>query len=97
LGNQSGSKETNDFQNQNMLAMNTAQQAKDTAVINKLMQEFSKLQQEVGVASKQNINYAETHPKSYISVLIVQGMVNDQLPTLKKKQNFNSLEESLKD
>jgi hypothetical protein len=34
-----------DFQNQNMLAMNTAQQAKDTAVINKLMQEFSKLQQ----------------------------------------------------
>jgi hypothetical protein len=49
------------------------------------MQEFSKLQQEVGVASKTKYStYAET-PKSYISVLIVQGMVNDQLPTLKKQ------------
>jgi hypothetical protein len=50
------------------------------------MQEFSKLQQEVGVASKQNIQLMQKHPKSYISVLIVQGMVNDQLPTLKKQE-----------
>jgi hypothetical protein len=51
-----------------MLAMNTAQQPKrHQAVINKLMQEFSKLQQEVGVASKTKYStYAETHPKSYI-------------------------------
>jgi hypothetical protein len=87
-----------DFQTQNMLAMNTAQQAQDTAVINKLMQEFSKLQQEVGVASKTKYStYAETHPKSYISVLIVQGMVNDPTSDTKKTETiFNSLEESLK-
>jgi hypothetical protein len=87
-----------DFQTQNMQAMNTAQQTKDTAVINKLMQGFSKLQEEVGVASKAKYTtYAETHPKSYISVLIVQGMANDPSADIKKTETiFNSLEESLK-
>ena len=87
-----------DFQTQNMQAMNTAQQTKDTAVINKLMQGFSKLQEEVGVASKAKYtSYAETHPKSYISVLIVQGMANDPTADIKKTETiFNSLEESLK-
>lgn len=87
-----------DFQTQNMQAMNTAQQTKDTAVINKLMQGFSKLQQEVGEASKAKYtSYAETHPKSYISVLIVQGMVNDPSADTKKTETiYNSLDESLK-
>lgn len=87
-----------DFQTQNMQAMNTAQQTKDTAVINKLMKGFSELQEEVGVASKAKYtSYAETHPKSYISVLIVQGMVNDPSADVKKTETiYNSLEESLK-
>jgi hypothetical protein len=41
--------------------------------------------------------YAESHPKSYISVLIVQGMVNDPSADIKKQKQFNGLEESLKD
>ena len=87
-----------DFQTKNMQAMNTAQQAKDTAVINGLMKEFTKIQQEVGEASKSKyLTYAETHPKSFISVLIIQGMLNDPSADSKKSEKmFNGLEEDLK-
>lgn len=87
-----------DFQTQNMQAMNTAQQAKDTAVINKLMKGYTEIQAEVGAATKTKYTtYAESHPKSYISVLIVQGMVNDPSADIKKTETiFNSLEEPLK-
>jgi len=87
-----------DFQTQNMQAMNAAQQTKDTAVINKLMKGYTEIQSEVGAATKAKYTtYAESHPKSYISVLIVQGMVNDPSADIKKTETiFNSLEESLK-
>lgn len=87
-----------DFQTKNMQAMNNAQQTKDTAVINGLMQEFSKIQEEVGNASKAKyIGYAETHPKSLISALIIQGMLNDPSADTKKAEAiYNGFEESLK-
>jgi hypothetical protein len=87
-----------DFQTKNMQAMNTAQQTKDTAVINSLMKEFAKIQEEVGTTSKAKyVTYAETHPKSFISVLIIQGMLNDPTADTKKSEKmYNSLEESLK-
>jgi hypothetical protein len=81
-----------------MQAMNTAQQTKDTAVINGLMKEFGKIQEEVATASKAKyVTYAETHPKSFISALIIQGMLNDPSADTKKSEKmYNSLEESLK-
>ncbi|WP_413998007.1 DUF4369 domain-containing protein [Flavobacterium sp. W1B] len=87
-----------DFQNKNMEAMKTAQQTQDTAVINNLMKGYSKIQEEVGVASKAKYTtYAETHPKSFISALIIQGMLNDPSADVKKTESiFNSLDESLK-
>ncbi|WP_016989500.1 DUF4369 domain-containing protein [Flavobacterium sp. ACAM 123] len=87
-----------DFQTQNMEAMNAAQQTKDTAAINNLMKGYSEIQAEVGAATKTKYTtYAESHPKSYISVLIVQGMVNDPSADIKKTETiFNGLEESLK-
>jgi hypothetical protein len=87
-----------DFQNKNMQAMNIAQQTQDTTVINKLMSEFSKIQEEVGTASKNKyISYAETHPKSFISALIVQGMVNDPSADIKKSETiYNSFDDGLK-
>ncbi|TRX01560.1 DUF4369 domain-containing protein [Flavobacterium gawalongense] len=87
-----------DFQTKNMQAMNTAQQTKDTVVINGLMKEFSKIQEEVGTASKAKyVTYAESHPKSFISALIIQGMLNDPTADVKKSEKlYNSLEESLK-
>ena len=86
-----------DFQTKNTPAMQAAQQAKDTASINKLMQEFGKIQQEVGEASKVKYQtYAESHPKSFISVLILQGMLNDPSTDVKKAEaTFNALEEKI--
>ena len=86
-----------DFQTKNTPAMQAAQQNKDTAVITKLMQEFGKIQQEVGEASKAKYQtYAESHPKSFISVLILQGMLNDPSTDVKKAEaTFNALEERI--
>jgi hypothetical protein len=62
------------------------------------MKGYSEIQAEVGAATKTKYTtYAESHPKSYISVLIVQGMVNDPSADIKKTETiFNGLEESLK-
>jgi hypothetical protein len=91
-------KELMDFQTQNMQKMNQAQQAKDTAVINSLMSQYQKIQEEVGNASKTKyIAYAETHPKSFISALIIQGMLGDPSADTKKTEAiYNSFDEDLK-
>lgn len=91
-------KKVMDFQKQNMQAMNTAQQTKDTVVINKLMKEYSILQEEVGANSKAKYTtYAETHPKSFISALIIQSLISDPSMDPKKAETmYNSLDESLK-
>ncbi|WP_281336263.1 DUF4369 domain-containing protein [Flavobacterium eburneipallidum] len=87
-----------DFQTKNTQLMNTAQQTKDTATINRLMMEFGKLQQSVGEESKKKyITYAETHPKSFITALIIQGMTGDPAVDVKKVEKlYAGLDESLK-
>lgn len=87
-----------DFQTKNTPMMNTAQQNKDTAVINKLMKEFGKLQQTVGENTKKKYtSYAETHPKSFITALIIQGMMNDPAIDIQRVEKlYASLDESLK-
>ena len=87
-----------DFQTKNMQTMQTAQQTKDTAVVNSLMKEYTKIQTEIGVTSKAKyVDYASTHPKSFISVLIIQGMSSDPTVDSKKLETmFNGLDESLK-
>jgi hypothetical protein len=91
-------KKSMDFQTKNMQAMNAAQQAKDTVVINGLMKEFAKIQQEVGEALKAKyLSYAGTHPKSFISVLIIQQILNDPTTDAEKSEKiYNSFDESLK-
>jgi hypothetical protein len=85
------------FQSSNMQKMQMAQQAKDTATINGLMKEYTKIQAEIGEASKAKyVEYANTHPKAFISVLIIEGMSNDPSVDSKKIETmYNSLEESL--
>ncbi|MGL5112946.1 MAG: DUF4369 domain-containing protein [Flavobacterium sp.] len=87
-----------DFQTANTQKMNDAQAKKDTAVINGLMKEFMTIQQEVSTASKNKyVTYAETHPKSFISALIVQGMLNDPSSDVKKTEKlYDGLEDALK-
>lgn len=87
-----------DFQKKNTPAMTQAQQANDTAVINKLMSEYNKLQEGVNTESKKKYNgYAETHPKSFITALIIQGMTGDPSVDVKNIEKlFSGLDESLK-
>jgi hypothetical protein len=87
-----------DFQTLNMQKMQMAQQAKDTVTINSLMKQYTQIQTEIGTTSKTKYeDYANTHPKSFISVLIIQGMSNDPAVDSKKIETmYNSLEESLK-
>jgi hypothetical protein len=87
-----------DFQTKNTPMMNTAQQTNDTVVINKLMKEFGKLQETVGINTKKKYtSYAETHPKSFITALIIQGMMNDPAIDIQKVEKlYAGLDESLK-
>jgi hypothetical protein len=87
-----------DFQTLNMQKMQMAQQAKDTVTINGLMKQYNQIQTEIGVTSKSKYtDYANTHPKSFISALIIQGMSNDpSLDSKKIETMYNTLDESLK-
>lgn len=88
-------KEMEAFQNANMAAMEAAQKSQDTAAINKLRKDFGKIQEKI---SSKYITYAESHPKSYISVLIVEGMFKQPgLDFEKAKKMYNSLDQKLKD
>ena len=87
-----------DFQKNNTEKMKQAQQAQDTATINGLMKQYMAIQTEVQTDSKKKyLTYAEGHPKSFISVLIIQGMLGDPTTDIKKAESlYNSLDESLK-
>lgn len=86
------------FQTKNTPLMTQAQEAKDTVTINKLMKQFAELQESVGKTTKEKYdNYAEANPKSFISVLIIQGMLNEPTADLKKIEKlYAALDESLK-
>jgi len=87
-----------DFQTANMQKMQMAQQTKDTATVNSLMKEYTKIQSEIGTTSKAKyVDYATANPKAFISLLIIEGMSNDPAVDTKKVETmFNNLEESLK-
>jgi len=87
-----------DFQKANLQKMQTAQQTQDTATINSLMKEYTKIQTEIGAASKTSyVDYASTHPKALISAMIIQSMGNDPAVDSKKLESmYNGLDESLK-
>ncbi|PBJ09315.1 DUF4369 domain-containing protein [Flavobacterium sp. ACN6] len=87
-----------DFQKKNNQKMQQAQQAQDTAVINGLMKQYMDIQKEVGENSKKKYyTYAESHPKSYITVVLIQNLLNDPAADTKKLESlYNSLDESMK-
>jgi hypothetical protein len=81
------------FQTANMQAMNDAQKNKDTVVVNKLMKEYGKIQE--GLTSKY-MAYAETHGKSFISVLIIDGMMKQPNVDIEKmKKMYAGLDKDL--
>ena len=83
------------FQEDNMAKMNQAQQKNDTIVMNSLRKEYSKFQEEF---AKQSEDYIKTHPKAFISALIIEGIFNQMIPDVKKiNQYYTALDKSLKD
>ncbi|MRX69344.1 protein of unknown function [Flavobacterium resistens] len=92
------SKKLVDFQKNNTAKMQQAQQAQDTATINGLMKQYMEIQTEVqNDTKKKYITYAESHPKSFISALIVKGMSEDPTADAKKVESiYNSLDEEVK-
>lgn len=86
-------KSVTDFQMKNMTVMNEAQQNKDTVTMNRLRKEYDVIQKPI---TDYTFGYPKTHPKSFISVLIVQMMANN--PKFAKEIDglYNSLDESLK-
>jgi thiol-disulfide isomerase/thioredoxin len=83
------------FQQANMMKMQTAQQKQDTVTINSLRKEYGKLQEE---AMKQSEDYVGSHPKAFISALIIDGMFNQMAPDVEKiKGYYAKLDPSVKD
>lgn len=87
-----------DFQKKNNDKMKQAQQAQDTATINGLMKQYMEIQKEVQDGSKKKyLAYAENHPKSFITALIIQSLLNDPTADMKKLEGlYNGLDESIK-
>jgi peroxiredoxin len=82
------------FQQDNMAKMELAQKTKDMATIEALQKEYTKFQEDF---IKQNDAYVSSHPKAFISALIIEGMFNQGAPDIKKiKGYYDQLDESVK-
>ena len=86
-------KQVMDFQMKNMTVMNEAQQKNDTVTMNRIRNEYDAIQKPI---TDYTFGYPKTHPKSFISVLITQMMVNNPKYTKDVEGIYNSLDESLK-
>lgn len=87
-------KRIQDFQILNNKKMTDAKTNNDQVTIDRLMQEYNDIQQEMMVFTD---NYALTHPKAYISVLIINNMFGNQKNDIEKiKKAFNALDPSVK-
>jgi peroxiredoxin len=83
------------FQQDNMMKMQTAQQTQDTVTMNSLRKEYMKIQEEF---MKQSEDYVGTHPKAFISALIIDGMFNQRDADIQKIKGFyNKLDKSVQD
>jgi len=83
------------FQEANMAKMQEAQQKQDTVVMNSLRKEYAEFQDEF---AKQSDDYVTSHPKAFISALIIEGMFNTMAPDIEKiKKYYNALDQSVKD
>lgn len=86
------------FETKNKALIEVVEKTKDTAIANKLRAEYEPLQKEAQKSMEDfTFEYPKSHPKSFISVLIVQMMMNNPKYTPKEIEDiYNSLDESLK-
>ena len=81
------------FQMKNMAVMNEAQKTNDTVTMNRLRKEYDVIQKDI---TDYTFGYPKTHPKSFISVLIIQMMANNPKYVKDIDGLYNSLDASLK-
>ncbi len=81
------------FQKDNMAKMNQAQQKKDTVTVNTLRKAYFKFQEDF---AKQSEEYVKTHPKSFISLLIIESLFQQMVDPAKITTYFNRLDKELK-
>lgn len=87
-------KEIEDFKMKNQTKLILAQNDKDTVTINKLRNDFMALQQKM---ETHNYEYIESHPKSYLSLLLIYNMYNSMVPDmLRMEKYYNALDPELK-
>jgi Domain of unknown function (DUF4369) len=83
------------FQQKNMEVMQAAQQKNDTAVMKKLNNEYMSFQDEM---TKINDKYVSDSPKSFISVLLIQGMFgNPAADFVKIRKYYDALDSDIKE
>ncbi|MES2411852.1 MAG: DUF4369 domain-containing protein [Bacteroidota bacterium] len=90
-------KKSKEFQERNKALIEEVQRTRDTAIARKLDAEYAPIQEE-GQKSMEafTFGYPKTHPKSFISVLIIQMMSNNPKYAKDIEGLYNSLDESLK-
>jgi hypothetical protein len=82
-----------EFQMKNMAVMNEAQQKNDTVTMNQLRREYEAIQKPM---TDYTFDYPKSHPKSFISVLITQMMLNNPKYAKDIEGIYNSFDASLK-
>lgn len=73
------------FEKKNTPLIQQAQQKNDTVVMNKLRKEYGQFQTSF---INDNEKYIQANPKSFFSVLLVEGMLRDREPKLDKIKKF---------
>lgn len=86
-------KQVMEFQMKNMAVMNEAQQKGDTVTMNRIKKEYDVIQKDI---TDYTFGYPKSHPKSFISVLITQMMLNNPKYSKDIEGIYNSFDESLK-
>ena len=81
------------FQEKNAAQIQAAQQSSDTVFLNKLGKEFKKFQDEF-VAS--NAKYVDANPKSFITVLLIEGMFQQNPDFAKIQKYYDALSTEMK-
>jgi peroxiredoxin len=83
------------FRNDNNDKMNLALQENDTVVINALRKEYIEIQDEM---NKFSSKFAEDNPKAFLSVLIIENMINQpDFDAILVKRLFQNLSSDLKE
>jgi thiol-disulfide isomerase/thioredoxin len=91
---QKSQKQLMQFQMENMAKMNEAQQNGDTETIQSLQNEYADIQKET---TDYMFSYPEKHPKSFISLLLLESMIQHPDYGVEKSEKiFNSFDDYLK-